>query len=136
MKRAKLSGREAGRALGVTAAALRRRVKAGTLSAERERGRLRYDQGEVALLETVGPRWMTIGLVARALGRCDRTVKLWANSGVLPCERGAGGRRRFRRDVVIRLRKALAGRRRVKRQELRELFREVEANEEGKFPEV
>lgn len=47
---------------------------------------------------------MTVSEVAREFGVTDRTVRRWADEGILPCTRTLGGRgdRRFDVDVVKR----------------------------------
>ena len=54
---------------------------------------------------------LSIGEAAALLGLQVRTLRLYANQGRLPCERGPGARRAFRRPDVERLRDQRLGRR-------------------------
>ena len=48
---------------------------------------------------------------ARVLAIGDTTLKRWTEEGRIPCERTAGGHRRFRRDDVLKFRASLLGER-------------------------
>lgn len=48
---------------------------------------------------------------ARLLAVGDTTLKRWTEEGRIPCERTAGGHRRFRRDDVLKFRSSLLGER-------------------------
>ena len=48
---------------------------------------------------------------ARLLAVGDTTLKRWTEEGRIPCERTAGGHRRFRRDEVLKFRSSLLGER-------------------------
>ena len=49
-----------------------------------------------------GGRWLTSKEAARLLGVSEASIKRWANGGLLPSEKTAGGHRRFRpEDVAV-----------------------------------
>jgi excisionase family DNA binding protein len=54
-------------------------------------------------------RLIGVGEAAAILDVSPQTVARWADDGVLPCERTAGGHRRFREDVVLAERRRLEG---------------------------
>lgn len=49
-----------------------------------------------------GGRWLRAGAAAEILGVSERTVRRWADAGVLPCRRTPGGQRQFLRDDLYR----------------------------------
>src|SRR5438132_10651567 len=107
------TAREASKALGRTAATLRRWAADGRLDARRGRGGWTYARREVHLLRRFGAAWITSSQVARALGRSSKTVNGWADAGLLICRRGRGGWRWFERMSVAVMARRLIGRRRL-----------------------
>ena len=121
------SAREAANALGRSAATLRRWVADGRLDARRGRGGWTYTKEDVQLLRQFGAAWITSSQVARALGRSNKTVNAWADTGLLVCRRGQGGWRWFDRDSVAAMARRLIGRRRLNGADRAELLSEVGA---------
>ena len=119
------TAREASKALGRSAATLRRWVAAGRLDARRVRGRWTYGRREVHLLRRFGAAWMTSSQVARALGRSSKTVNKWADAGLLICRRGRGRWRWFERTSVAAMARRLVSRRRLNGADRAELLLEV-----------
>jgi hypothetical protein len=99
----RLGGHQAAGILGVSAEALRRRVRRGKLHARKVRGRWVYPASEIHLMGRVGPALLTSTQAARALRRSTQTVNAWADRGLLPYRRGPGGWRWFDRAGVVAL---------------------------------
>ena len=53
--------------------------------------------------------YLSVGQTARALGVTPDTVRRWTSTGLLPCERTAGGHRRIATEDVDELRRAIGG---------------------------
>src|ERR671913_90085 len=57
------------------------------------------------MIKTNGGRRLTSKEAARVLGVSEASVKRWADSGLLPMEKTAGGHRRFRPEDVAAARR-------------------------------
>ena len=61
-----------------------------------------FNTGAENMSSVSGGRWLTSKEAARLLGVSEASIKRWANSGLLPSEKTAGGHRRFRpEDVAV-----------------------------------
>ncbi len=122
----RFSAREAAKALGLSAATLRRQAGEGRLRAQRGRGGgWTYAASEIRLLRRFGAAWMTSSQVARVLNRSAKTVNAWGDSGLLICRRGRGRWRWFERSSVVAMARRLSGSRRLSRADRADLLSEV-----------
>ena len=119
--------REAAKALGLTAASLRRQVREGRISARRGPSGWTYSPTEVRLIRRFGAARMTVGQVARALGRSTKTINEWEMPAFCFSIVSAVAARWFARSSVVSLARRLGGRRRLGPDARAEFLSELES---------